>query len=268
MHPRTGKWACITGATSGIGEAFAKEFAKQGYHLILTGRNKEKLVSLSERLNRENRILTEVKTGDFSDRRIIEELAAELSKRDDLRILVNNAGFGAHNYFDQEDFSTYEDMLFVHELSMMRLTHAVLPQMIAATEGIIINLSSTAAFTPYPLNAVYASSKSMVKRFSETLFLELEGTGVYVQALCPGITRTEFHERMGLNKDRVYSKKGMMKAMNPEDVVKISLKCVRKNKPVCVPGFNNKLVRLFLKIMPAPLIYRIVKKRQMPSARA
>lgn len=267
MDASTNKWACITGATSGIGEAFAKEFAKQGYHLILTGRNGEKLSFFSEELKQENKIMTEVETGDFGDWNAVQDLAAKLSKRKELRILVNNAGFGVHSPFEQEDFLRYKDMLYVHELALMRLTHAVLPLMIGAEEGTIINVSSTAAFTPHPLNAVYAATKSMVKSFSESIFLELEGTGVYVQALCPGVTRTEFHERMGLNQRRLYSKKGIMKAMDPEDVVRISLKCMRKNKPVCVPGFNNKIIRLALKFLPNSLVYKIVKQRQMPSGR-
>jgi uncharacterized protein len=267
MDSITKNWACVTGATSGIGKAFAREFAKQGYHLILAGRKTDRLDSLSERLRREYNILAEAENGDLSDRPVIEELAVKLSKKKNMRILVNNAGFGGGHYFDQEDFSTHEDMLYVHELAMLRLTYAVLPQMISASKGIIINLSSTAAFTPRPLNAVYAAGKSMVKHFSESLFLELQGTGVYVQALCPGITRTEFHERMGMNTERIYSKKGMIKAMDPEDVVNISLKYARKNKAVCVPGFYNKMVQLGLKGIPKSWIYTFAKKSQMLTRR-
>ncbi len=267
MRSSLRQWACITGATSGIGEAFAQEFAKKGCHLILTGRREAKLESLAEDLRKKNEIEVEVESGDFSDRKVINDLSAKLKDNKDLRILINNAGFGAHNYFDQENVKIYENMLLVHELAVIRLTHSVLPRMIAATEGMIINVASTAAFTPHPLNAVYAANKSMVKLFSESLFLELKGTGVYVQALCPGITRTEFHERIGLNKERIYNKKGIMRAMDPDKVVQVSLACARKNKPVCVPGWNNKLIRLFLKWTPAPLMYWAVRKHQMPSRR-
>ncbi|MFW6137034.1 MAG: SDR family NAD(P)-dependent oxidoreductase [Candidatus Aminicenantaceae bacterium] len=267
MESSAGRWACITGATSGIGEAFAGEFAEQGYHLILTGRNRAKLEYLARRLSRDYEINTETETRDLSKREEIEELAGKLQKKKDLKILVNNAGFGTQCYFDRGDFSAYEDMLYVNELAVMRLTRAALPQMISAGDGMIINVSSTAAFTPYPLNAVYAASKTMVKLFSESLFLELQDTGVYVQALCPGITRTEFHQRMGLDEERIYKSKGIMKAMDAEEVVKISMKCARKKKAVCVPGFNNKIVRFALKFMPGPLTCRIVKKRQMPSGR-
>ena len=110
----------------------------------------------------------------------------------------------------------------------------------------------------YSNNAVYSASKSFVKLFTESIYLELQGTGVKVQALCPGMTRTDFHERMGFDKNIFYKDKGMLKAMTPEEVVGISLQYLEKDKVVCVPGGNNKLSRFLLKVLPQAVIYKMV----------
>ena len=104
---------------------------------------------------------------------------------------------------------------------------------------------------------MYSASKSFVKVFTESIHLELQGTGVKVQALCPGMTRTDFHEKMGFDKSTFYKDKGVMKAMRPEEVVGISLQCLEKDKVLCVPGKNNKLSRLLLKVFPQAVVYGI-----------
>jgi len=250
------KTACITGATSGIGAAFAKRFAKQGYDLIITGRRKEKIESLSNTLSKENEVNVEVIIAELSDDKELDFLAEKIKKIENLEILVNNAGFAKQNLFHEEDFSTYEIMLKVHNLALIKLCHVVLPSMISKGKGLIINVSSLSAFTPFPANAVYSASKALVKLFTESIHLELQGTGVRVQALCPGMTRTDFHEKMGFNRNTIYKDKGMMKAMTPEEVVDISLQYLEKDKVLCVPGGNNKVSRFLLKVSPQALIYK------------
>lgn len=251
------KAACITGATSGIGAAFAKRFAEQGYDLIITGRRKEKIESLSNALSKENEINVEVIIAELSDDKELDSLAEKIKKTKNLEILVNNAGFAKQNVFHEEDFSTYEVMLKVHNLALIKLCHAVLPTMVSKGKGIIINVSSLSAFTPFPGNAVYSASKAFVKLFTESIHLELQGTGVRVQALCPGMTRTDFHEKMGFDKNTVYKDKGMMKAMTPEEVVDISLQYLEKDKVLCVPGGNNKVSSFLLKVLPQAVIYKL-----------
>lgn len=251
------KTACITGATSGIGAAFAKRFAKQGYDLIITGRRKEKIESLSNTLSKENNINVEVIIAELSDAKQLDLLTDKIKKMTNLEILVNNAGFAKENFFHEEDFSTHELMLKVHDLALIKLCHAVLPNMVSKGKGIIINVSSLLAFTPSPTNAMYSASKAFVKLFTESIYLELQGTGVKVQALCPGFTRTDFHEKMGFDKNTFYKDKGMMKAMTPEEVVGISLQYLEKDKVLCVPGGNNKLSRFLLKVLPQAVIYKI-----------
>lgn len=251
------KTACITGATSGIGAAFAKRLAERGYDLIITGRRKEKIESLSNTLSKENNINVEVIIAELSDGKDLDSLAEKIKKIENLEILVNNAGFAKENFFHEEDFSTHEAMLQVHDLALIKLCHAVLPAMVSQGHGRIINVSSLLAFTPSPTNAIYSASKSFVKLFTESLYLELQGTGVQVQALCPGFTRTDFHEKMGFDKNTFYKDKGMMKAMTPEEVVDISLQYLEKDKVLCVPGGNNKLSRFLLKVLPQAVIYKV-----------
>ena len=258
MNSNEKKIACVTGATSGIGAAFAKKFARQGYDLIITGRRKEKIESLSNTLSKENKINVEVIIAELSDDKELNMLADKIKNTKNLEILVNNAGFAKENFFHEEKFSTHEVMLKVHNLALIKLCHAVLPNMVSKGKGIIINVSSLIVFTPFPANAMYAASKSFVKLFTESIYLELQGTGVKVQALCPGMTRTDFHRKMGFDENTFYKDKGMMKAMTSEEVVDISLQYLEKDKVLCVPGGNNKLISFLLKVLPRAVIYKMV----------
>ena len=251
------KTACITGATSGIGAAFASRFASQGYDLILTGRRREKIETLASALSTEHGVGTEAVIAELADEGQLDSLA-ERVQSEGIEVLVNNAGFATVKPFHEEDFSSSEAMLKVHNLATMKLCHAALPHMLRHRKGSIINVSSLAAFTGSPGNAVYSASKAFLKLFTESLRFELEGTGVKVQALCPGMTRTDFHERMGYDKDTYYKSKGLTKAMTPKEVVDISLRYLAKDKVVCVPGTNNKLMRLLLGSLPERVIYKII----------
>lgn len=258
IQSKVRKTACITGATSGIGAAFAERFAKQGYDLVITGRRKEQIESFSNRLSTENNINVEVIILELSDDKEIALFAKKIQKIQNLEILINNAGFAKENIFYEEDFSTYEVMLKVHNLAIMKLCHTVLPNMVSNKKGIIINVASLGAFLPLPMNAVYAASKSFIKIFTESIHLELRGTGVKVQALCPGMTRTDFHEKMGFKKNTYYKEKGLMKAMTPEEVVEVSLQHLKKDKVVCIPGRQRRLLSHMLRFLPSKAVYSMV----------
>ena len=249
------KTACITGASSGIGAAFAKRFAKEGYDLIITGRREEKLESLSNILSK-NKINVEVIISELSNDEDLDLLSEKIKKIKNLEILVNNAGFAKKNLFHEEDFSIHEMMLKVHNLALIKLCHAALPNMVSKGKGTIINVSSLGAFIPFPTNAIYSASKSFVKSFTESIHLELQGTGVKAQALCPGMTRTDFHEKMGFDKNIVYKDKGLMKAMAPDEVVDISLQYLEKDRVLCVPGGNNRFHTFLFKILPQAVIHK------------
>jgi len=251
------KTACITGATSGIGAAFARKFAKQGYDLVITGRRKEKIESLAKSLSTECNINVEVIIIELSDDKELKLLIDKLKGIENLEILVNNAGFAKRNLFYEEDFETHEIMIKVHNLALVKLCHAVLPKMVSKRKGVIINVSSLSAFTPFPTYAMYSATKSFVKLFTESIHLELKGTGVKVQALCPGMTRTDFHEKLGFESKDFYKDRGKWKAMTPEEVVDISLQYLDKDKIVCVPGGHYRFISSLFRILPQSVIYEM-----------
>lgn len=245
----------ITGATSGIGATFAKKFASQGYNLIITGRREEKIKSLAHELIAKHNINVEVIIAELANDDDLELLVKKIKTTNNLEILINNAGFAKRAHFCEENFTTWENMLKVHALATMKLTHAALPGMIANQKGSIINVSSTMAYGPFPflppMHTIYTSTKAFINSFTETINLELKGTNIRVQALCPGLTITDFHERMGLNPKEIYQAKGIFKPMSAEKVVEISLKYLAKNKIICVPGFSNKLIKFLYALKKA-----------------
>jgi short-subunit dehydrogenase len=249
--------AIITGATSGIGAAFAKRFAGEGYDLIITGRRKEKIHALADELGKTFNINVDVVIAELSNPDKVDALAQKIRNTSNLCILVNNAGFATRGYFWEEDINGQENMVKVHILATIKLTHAAIPNMVAQGRGTIISLSSLGAFAPVPGNATYSGTKAFLSTFTESLHLELVGTGVKVQALCPGFTRTDFHERMGIDKSNLKDK-GVMKWMSAEEVVEISLEYLEKNKVICIPGFWNKVLSLLPVILPHSLYYKMV----------
>jgi short-subunit dehydrogenase len=164
-------------------------------------------------------------------------------------MLVNNAGFGTAGQFATIDLARQMDMIHVHLLASVRLTRAVLPGMIARNRGAIINVSSMAGFVPLPENVTYCATKAYLNSFSQALQIELAGTGVQVQALCPGFTYTEFHGPPGpTGYNRGFIPKALW--MSAEDVVDGSLKALERDKIVYVPGLKNRLLAMIIHLSP------------------
>jgi short-subunit dehydrogenase len=248
--------ALITGATSGIGEAFARRFASQGHDLIITGRRKEKINRLAHELIQTFAVDVEVIISELSNPGDVDALAQTVRATENLHILVNNAGFTTKSDFLHEDLEGQQNMVQVHVLAPMKLTYAALPNMIAGGKGTIINVSSLGAFTPLPKAATYSGTKAFLVVFTESLRVELAGTNVKVQALCPGFTRTDFHERIGFDRSK-QKNMGIIRWMSPDKVVDISLKCLKNNQVICVPGFWNKvLVFATHRLLPRSLYYK------------
>ncbi|HBE76249.1 MAG TPA: NAD(P)-dependent oxidoreductase [Firmicutes bacterium] len=250
--------ALITGATSGIGAAYAERFAKEGYNLILTGRRAAILNGRAEQIHQHYGVIVDTVLVELSNEAGIDELIQRIGNRP-LDVLVNNAGFGASRLLYQQDLDIQLAMVAVHVSAPVKLIHAVLPGMVARKKGIIINISSESALLPFPKNCIYSGTKAFVKTFSEGLHLDLMGTGVQVQVVCPGLTRTDFHEKMGMEKSRQRNR-GMLKWMIPEEVVDISLRDLRKNKVVCIPGNHTKMLVKMLGLLPRNSYYRFVHK--------
>ncbi len=237
------KTALITGATSGIGAAFATEFAKQGYDLILTGRRTKKIHTFAKSLITKYSIKAEVMIVELNNDKDIDDIVQKIKTTKNLAILINNAGFSSRGNFHSLDLGISTAILKVHDEVTVRLTHAALPQMLQQKKGTIINVSSIRAFIPWSGRVMYGASKAFVNSFSMALAKELKNTGVKIQVLCPGLTKTDFHEKLGSDPADVYKRKLIYKPMTSEKVVQKSLKYLRKKRTICVPGFLNKLLQ-------------------------
>jgi short-subunit dehydrogenase len=250
------KLALVTGATSGIGAAYARRLAKDGYNLIITGRRAEKIEALARSLTDEYRCNCEVILLDLADRAALDRLITKVAGLP-VEFLVNNAGFGYNSLFFESDISQYEKMVAVHVLAPMLITRAVLPGMVTRNSGTIVNVSSDGIYLLIPKNSIYSATKSFLKVFSEALRLELMATNIRVQALIPGLTKTDFHEKMGFAKSR-QKNNGLVQWMDPSEVVEASMKVLHKNKLICIPSRKDKLMISFLSGLPRNIYYKLI----------
>lgn len=250
--------ALITGATSGIGKAFAERFAAMGYDLILTGRRRQIITEFARKLKKRYRIQVTVIIAELTSEKGISSVITAIQEADRLSALVNNAGYGVEGLFKNLRAQEHLDMMTVHMSAPMRFMHAALPRMIERKNGIIINVASIGAFAPSPINGIYGGTKSFLVVLTESLHMEVRRHGVRVQALCPGFTRTDFHSKMGVEEE-LNKNKGII-WMTSERVTGISLKYLARGKVVCIPGLNNKLLYALTRLTPRRLYYRITEK--------
>lgn len=232
--------AVVTGASSGIGAAFAGALAARGEDLILVARRANRLRSLANDLEHRQRIATKVLAVDLADASQTEALAVTLAEMEPA-LLVNAAGFGTFGPLADADPAVQRAMLDVQLAAPMRLTTAVLPAMIRQRGGAVINVASMGALVPAPDNATYCATKAGLVALTRALALELRGTGVVVQALCPGFTHTGFHytpEYAGISIDRVVPAFFWGHA---DEVVAISLRELGR-RTVVVPRWRDRLL--------------------------
>ncbi|GIW43229.1 MAG: dehydrogenase [Candidatus Binatia bacterium] len=245
------KKALVTGASAGIGAAFAQQLARRGYDLVLVARDKKRLDARAQSLQKEYGVKVDVLAADLTR----PEQCARVEKvaADGLDLLVNNAGFGTFGEFARLDIEREEEEIRLNVVALVRLTHAGLRGMILKNRGAIINVSSLASFQPMPYNATYGATKAYVTSFTEALAEELRGTNIRVQALCPGFTRTEFQARAGLSVSRVPS----LLWMSADEVVDASLAALEKGQVVVVPGATYKAMALATGWVPRLVTRRI-----------
>lgn len=236
--------ALITGASSGIGEAFARELAARGYDLCITGRRSENLESIAAELREKHKVRVHIIVADLATEDGISKIETWIKETPSITLLINNAGFGARGLFVNKPSQKYVEMITVHATATMRLTSAVLPAMINAKQGAIINVSSITAYLPLAGNAVYSGTKSFLNSFTQALAFELKNTSVKVQLLAPGFTYTDFHKRPDYAKLNTYASIPKILWMKAEDVAKISLRTLERNKLFCTPGWINKLIAI------------------------
>jgi hypothetical protein len=255
------KVAFISGATSGLGAAFARHFAQQGYDLIITGHPDDKISLDIEELKIKNNVNIEIILADFANENDVARTEEIIKKNKEIDVLINNAGFFFGKPFWQNDIRSLESMIKVHINTPVRLILAALPNMTRKSKGTIINLSSLVSFMPVPQDAMYSATKLFSNSFMESLHISFKDKGIKVQVLCPGFVRnTNFHERAGLKLSELKNWQ-ILPWMEPEDVVKISVRNLRKkNKVVVIPGFRNRAIKFFISILPRPLYYRFATR--------
>jgi uncharacterized protein len=241
------KIALITGATSGIGAAFAEKFASQNYDLIITGRREEKIKALASELVSKYNINVEVIISELSNSHTINALVKKIQDTKNLEVLINNAGYvKPRSKFNDQDITAHDNMLTAHCQATMKFVYAALPNMISNKKGIIINVSSIMGFYPFCMQPMYTATKAFIDIFTESLNLELKETGVKAQVLCPGVTYSDFHKNIGVNEDKKARTSSFLwqSPMKPKVVVETSLKYLERNKVICIPGLRNKIITM------------------------
>jgi short-subunit dehydrogenase len=237
---KAGPRAVVTGASSGIGRAFAERLARDGYDLVLVARRQDRLESLAASLGPRESVSVEAFPADLTDPGELRALEERIAGDAAIDLLVNNAGFGGYAPFAELDPDRAEELIRLQVTAVTRLTRAALPGMIARGHGAIVNVSSRLAFSaalpspPLPKRAVYAATKAYVNAFSRILADEVASTGVRIQALCPGVVLTEFHTVQGIDPTKF-----PVGIMSPEDVVSASLAGLARNEVICIPALDD-----------------------------
>jgi short-subunit dehydrogenase len=224
--------ALVTGASSGIGEEFARTLASRGTDLVLVARRRDRLQALADRLPVGCEVLDADLASDAGVDRVVDRLGAG-----DVDLLVNNAGFGTSGALAEVDPGVIADEVRVNCLALLRLSRAAIDQMVERRRGGILNVASVVAFQPAPYMATYAGTKAFVLAFTESVAEEVAGTGVRVQALCPGLTRTEFQDVAGYENSLA---PGWM-WQSAEEVVETSLAAMDRGRVVVIPGAHNRV---------------------------
>ena len=249
--------AVITGATSGIGAEFARQLAATHQALWLIGRREEKLNHLAAGLQKKHDVDPVVMLMDLSDPAVIDDLAAKIRNQPRLSFLVNNAGYAEDGVFHEMAWQKHDDIMHVHVQATLKLSYAALNVMAANGNGSIINVSSVASFIPTPSSPLYGPTKAFIRSLSETLATWYEGSEIKIQALCPGYTITDFHERIGLDPDTFYRKSGFVRAWTSEYVVRKSLNDLQRGKTVSVPGWNYQVAVMLLRRLPLAWLHKM-----------
>jgi uncharacterized protein len=251
------KWALVTGASVGIGESFTRLLAKQGYNIALVARDEVRLHERADSLREKFGVQTFVLVADLATDagcKVVEDYIITYP----IEVLINNAGFGIKYPFTMSALQAEQDLLDVLVRTPMRLMHVILPGMKERNSGTIINVSSVASFIA---GGTYSAAKSYLTVLTEAVNTEVKGTNIKVSALCPGFTRTEFHQR---GKMKMSGLPDFM-WLNSDKLVEQSWKDAQANKPVSIPGWQYKLLVGVISTVPRKFVRQIgmnVRKKQ------
>jgi short-subunit dehydrogenase len=246
--------ALVTGASAGIGSAFATQLAARGHNVVLVARDRARLEALAAELAARHGVATEVLVADLTDLEQVARVAARLSERDrPVDVLVNNAGFGTNGHFSGLDLDTEAREIGLNVVAMVRLTHAALAPMLERRRGGVLNVSSLAGGQPTPGNATYGATKAFVTSFTQSLHEEVRGSGVRVTVVCPGFTRTEFQVNAGFDSSKV---PGFL-WQSAEEVAAGALTALDHDRAVYVPGTLNRVTAAVSGVLPDSLTRRV-----------
>lgn len=251
------KWALVTGATSGIGESFTRLLARDGYSIVLVARDENRLLERAFSIREKYGVETRVVRADLSTKDGLGEVENILRELQ-IDVLINNAGYGLNKAFSQSDIADEQQVLDVLVTAPMRLSHIAIPQMKARNSGTIINVSSVAG---YIAGGAYSAMKSYVTVLSESLHTELRGTNVKVMALCPGFTRTEFHQRAHMKMTSLPS----FMWLDADRLVRDGWADAQAGKAVSVPGWQYRVLLACIRILPRSVVRKAgmgLRKRQ------
>ncbi len=262
MPPRTIRTALITGASAGLGAEYARHLAAAGTGLVLVARRLDRLEELARDLRDRHGTAVDTLAADLSTAEGLAGVEARLAALPTLDLLVNNAGFGGRTGFVRGETAAHLDMVRVHVDAAVRLTHAALPGMIERGRGAIVNVASVAAFSPFS-GAMYSGTKAFLVMFSENLQAEVRSKGVVLQALCPGMTHTEFHQVAGIEKSVVPAPFWMA----ADKVVRISLGRLGRGV-VCIPGWYNRGLAFLMRCPATAPLIRAAGRSRSASRRA
>ena len=246
-----GRWALVTGASSGIGAALARELAAREANLVLAARRGDVLDALAAELRRDAGVTVEVVGVDLGASGGADRLFEEVRARGiAVSILANNAGFGAYGRFDEIDAETEKAMLDLDVVAVVRLTRLFAGPMRAAGFGRILLTASTGAYQPTPLYATYSAAKAFVLSYGHAIRRELRGTGVTVTVLSPGVTRTDFHRVAG-QETNLFKRMTMMEVA---PVARAAARALLRGKPEIVTGVLNKVLAFSARLLPRPAL--------------
>lgn len=251
--------AVITGSTAGLGAAFAAQLAAQGYNLVLVARREAQLEAQAARLQAKHGVHAEVIVADLTTDDGVGAVQERLTDRGNpVHLLVNNAGHGLAGSFVDHELDQERSLLRLHVQTTMELCHTAARQMATQRSGRIINVASVAGFTP---TGTYSAAKSWVINFSKGLHNQLHDQGVTVTALCPGLVRTEFHQRSGI------SIRGLTKWMwsEADDVVRQALTANAQGAALCIPSRTYQALTASLKFIPDSVVQWAAERRMGPA---
>jgi uncharacterized protein len=243
------KWAMVTGATAGIGESFTRVLAREGFSIVLVARDLERMKERAATLESQFNVQTAIVQADLAT----DDGCAKVEKyltENPVEVLINNAGFGINKAFSMSDLNSEQQLLDVLVRTPMRLMHTVIPQMKARNSGSIVNVSSVAGWIA---GGTYSAAKSYLTVLSESLHTELSGTGIKISALCPGFTRTEFHER---GRMRMNGLPNFM-WLSADRVVSQAWKENQNGKVLSVPGWQYLFLSTVSRFGPRPLVRKL-----------